>query len=61
MSTFGVGPAADGKNVGLDTNQNSRMLPGGKVVDSGGRTLFDPAVDNVKLVVHPTDEGVEIS
>lgn len=51
MSSFGVGPAARGRNVGLPTRQDSRIVGRGKVLDKNGRTVFDPTVNNTDLLV----------
>lgn len=68
MAYFGVGPAVDGKNTGLEHSQNSRMYPGGKVVDKNGRTIFDPSISLTDLLIGDggggspdPDDGYEVT
>lgn len=57
MAYFGVGPAVDGTNTGKNTKQNSKMLPGGKVIDKNGRVVFDPSISLVDLLPDTPDSG----
>lgn len=47
--TYGTGDSAEKLNVGLDHSQDSTMLPGGKVVNKNGDTVFDPEDDAVEV------------
>lgn len=47
--TYGVGDAAEKENTGVPVGANSRMQPGGKVLDKEGNVAFDPEDDAVEL------------
>lgn len=50
--TYGVGPAADGLNVGVDhsyDNKSSVLNVDGSVTDPDGHKVFDPSEDAVKV------------
>lgn len=50
MSTFGVGPAARSKNVGIPTSQNSRIVGRGLVKNKSGQIVFNPTVNGTDLI-----------
>lgn len=57
MSTFGVGPAARSKNVGIPTSQDSRIVGRGLVKNRSGQIVFDPTVNGIDLVDRVDDSA----